>query len=114
MSMTQQWIAFIVIASFASGSANATSDVSIKNRLDAIGIADKFCGDLGKSFSKFPWHAKLNGRTWKMWKADDGGGTLWADIDAVTGKSGDCGYTPCGRTQIRTVCSGKFGQSGAN
>jgi len=110
----RQLTAFIVVASLASGSAHANSDLSIKNRLDAVGTADKFCSDLGKSFSKFPWHTKLIGRTWKMWKADDEGGTLWADIDAVTGKPGDCGYTPCGQTRIRTACSGKFGQPGTN
>jgi hypothetical protein len=59
--MKKQLTAFIVVASLASGLAHANADVSIKNRFDAIVIADKFCGDLGKSFSAFPWHTKLSG-----------------------------------------------------
>jgi hypothetical protein len=67
--MKKQLTAFVFILNLVSGSANANSDVPIKNRLHEMAIADQFCGDLGKSFAAFPWRAQLNGSTWEMWKS---------------------------------------------
>jgi len=102
--MGQKGAAFIVAAVIASSSAHTAWVGPIVGKAQAIAIADKSCGggDFGKSFAAFPWHAQLlGGRTWQTWKEDGERGTLSENIDAVTGKSGDCLYSPCSK---RTVC----------